>query len=318
MSTEVAAASTVSSQDFRRDAYPPGIPYIVGNEGAERFSYYGMRAILYVYLSSLFVQFAAPETVAAGDLAAAQAKGTEIVHLFMAGVYLFPLIGAVLADRLLGKYPVIFWVSLIYCAGHAVLAVAGRLGEMGQFSGAELGMYAGLGLIAIGSGGIKPCVSANVGDQFTKKNAHLVTGIIQICYFIINFGSFFSTLLTPYLYREFGPEVAFGVPGILMGVATVVFWLGRNKFIHQPPAPGGALGLWDTLSTILLFSPIFALVTGCVTMGNLIVAFLAPLQKSFSLSSFFWLFAALMTGAALIFTVMAALYRGRSYLQSEA
>jgi dipeptide/tripeptide permease len=244
------------------DQMPPGIPYIVGNEGAERFSYYGMRAILKVYMIALFVQFVDEATVSPEVMADARARSTEVVHLFFAGVYAFPLIGATIADRLLGKYRTILWVSLIYCAGHAVLAVAGRFGAMSQFDAAELSMYLGLFLIAVGSGGIKPCVSANVGDQFTAANGHLVTKVFQIFYFIINYGSFFSTVLTPLLLVYFSAEVAFGVPGVLMGVATLVFWMGRNKFIHVPPKPGGKLGLFDTLVTTLLFSPLFSLIVG--------------------------------------------------------
>jgi len=246
----------------KSDRYPSGIPFIVGNEGAERFSYYGMRAILYIYLTALFVQFAEEGMVPEADMAAAKAYGTEITHLFFAGVYLFPLVGAVLSDRLLGKYHVILYVSLIYCLGHGVLAVAGRMGEMGNYEGAQMGMYIGLSLIALGSGGIKPCVSANVGDQFTKDNGHLISRIFQIFYFIINFGSFFSTLITPLLYRLYGPELAFGVPGILMGIATVVFWLGRKRFVLQPPKPGGKLGAIDFAATLLLFSPFFAIIYG--------------------------------------------------------
>ncbi len=241
---------------------PPGIPYIVGNEGAERFSFYGMKAILKVYLIALFVRFVDESTVPDEAMADAAARSTEIVHLFVAGVYAFPLIGAIIADRLLGKYWTILWVSLIYCAGHAVLAVAGRFGAMSEYDAAEFSMYLGLGLIAIGSGGIKPCVSANVGDQFTASNAHLVTRVFQVFYFIINYGSFFSTILTPLLLRYFGAEVAFGVPGVLMGVATVVFWMGRHKFIRVPPSPGGKLGLFDSIVTALLFTPLFALIFG--------------------------------------------------------
>ncbi len=253
---------------FKPVLYPPGIPFIVGNEGAERFSYYGMRAVLYMYLTALFVMFREEAAVAGAELDAAEAKATEVTHLFFAGVYLSRSIGAVLSDRFWGKYAVILWVSLIYCAGHAVLAVAGRLGSEGNFDAAEIGMYIGLGLIAIGSGGIKPCVSANVGDQFTKENASLVSRVFQIFYFIINFGSFFSTLLTPLLYVYLGPEVAFGVPGILMGIATFLFWLGRNKFTRVAPKPGGGLGLLDTLTTTLLLSPIFALIFGYFILGS--------------------------------------------------
>ncbi|MEK7705994.1 MAG: hypothetical protein AAB426_13615 [Myxococcota bacterium] len=245
-----------------RDRFPAGIPFIVGNEGAERFSFYGMKAILYVYLTSLFVKLIGADVVPTADMALARAHATEVVHLFIAGVYAFPLVGAILSDRLLGKYNVIFWVSLVYVAGNAVMAFAGKLGMLGNIGGAEVAVYGGLALIAIGSGGIKPCVSANVGDQFTKANSHLVTKIFQIFYFIINFGSFFSTLLTPLLYRYFGPAVAFGVPGVLMTLATIIFWLGRKKLVRVPAKPGGKLGLLDTAATLLLLSPIFALITG--------------------------------------------------------
>lgn len=264
----------------RRAKFPPGIPYIVGNEAAERFSFYGMRAILFVYMTTLYLDFAPPERVSEAARVAAETRATEVVHLFNAGVYALPMIGAILADRLLGKYRVIFWISLIYCAGHAMLAVAGR---------SEWGMYLGLGLIAVGSGGIKPCVSANVGDQFTRENAHLVSSIYQIFYFSINFGSFFSTLLTPWLYHKYGPEVAFGVPGILMGVATLVFWLGRNQFVKAPPHPGGGLGALDFVNSVLLFLPfaIFAFFahghfeSGGLEGGALVAAYFQYLARTY-------------------------------------
>jgi dipeptide/tripeptide permease len=96
-------------------------------------------------------------------------------------------------------------------------------------------LLAGLALVAIGSGGIKPCVSAHVGDQFGPANRHLLERVFGWFYFAINFGSFFSTLLTPWLLRRYGPGWAFGVPGILMALATLVFWLGRHRFVHIPP-----------------------------------------------------------------------------------
>lgn len=264
---KIESSAPTKTEGKKVSLFPLGIPYIVGNEGAERFSFYGMRAILYVYMTALYLKF--DEKIADPALVAeAKARATQINHLFIAGVYAFPMIGAILADRLLGKYNVIFWVSMIYCAGHGVLAFAGRMGEMGQFGAAEMGMYLGLTLIAIGSGGIKPCVSANVGDQFTKENADLVTKVYQIFYFIINFGSFFSTIITPYLYDKFGPEVAFGVPGVLMGVATVVFWMGRNKFTKIPPRETGTIGLLDVVVSTLLFVPFGALIFAFFAGGH--------------------------------------------------
>jgi POT family proton-dependent oligopeptide transporter len=75
------------------------------------------------------------------------------------------------------------------------------------------GFYIGLGLIALGSGGIKPCVAAFVGDQFDQTNKHRAKVVFEAFYWIINFGSFFASLLMPLFLRHLGPAVAFGVPG---------------------------------------------------------------------------------------------------------
>lgn len=226
-----------TAPDPAATGWPKGVPYIIGNEGCERFSYYGMRSILQVHLTALYAATGLVQLDA-------ELSAQSTVHLFFAGVYAFPMIGAIVADRLLGKYNTILWLSLVYCAGHAVLA-------FGENSLA--GMYLGLSLIAIGSGGIKPCVSANVGDQFGKGNWHLIERVFQMFYFIINFGSFFATLLIPWTKQRFGTSVAFGIPGILMFLATIIFWAGRNRFVHVPPKPGGRLGLLDAGSSILLF-----------------------------------------------------------------
>ncbi len=304
----------------RDDRFPAGVPFIVGNEGAERFSFYGMRQLLYVYLTSLFVGFAAESLVAPAQLAEAKVHATQITHLFMAGVYLFPMIGAILADRLLGKYQVIFWVSLLYCAGHAALALAGRAGVMGQLGWAEGAMFTGLILISLGAGGIKPCVAANVGDQFTQANAHLVPRIFQIFYFIINFGSFFASALTPWLFKAYGAEVAFGVPGVLMAVAAVVFWLGRKKYVRVPPKPGGRLGALDFVASALLVSPLLVLVgIGATVAERLVHACLNPAASALGaalhqIAGAYWPYAA---GAAAGFSLGVGLFGLRQQLAQD-
>ncbi len=200
--------------------FPPQIPYIIGNEACERFSFYGMRNILTVFFIDYLLRTHVPET------AAREAQAKSLMHLFMAGVYFFPLIGGYLADRFFGKFHTIFVLSLVYCGGHACLAL---------FEDNATGFYTGLTLIAIGSGGIKPCVSAMVGDQFTEKNKHLVKKVFAIFYWTINFGSFFASLFIPLLMQKYGPAVAFGVPGILMFLATVIFWAGRKHYVLVPP-----------------------------------------------------------------------------------
>jgi POT family proton-dependent oligopeptide transporter len=202
---------------------PSGIPYIVGNEAAERFSFYGMRAILVVFMTTHLLGAdgsAAPMT---------DAEARSYYHLFSSAVYFFPFLGALLSDGVLGKYRTIVALSVVYCLGHLALAV----------DDSRLGLAAGLSLIAVGSGGIKPCVSAHVGDQFGSTNQHLLPKVFGWFYFAINLGAFISSLLTPWLLERVGPRVAFGVPGVLMLTATVVFWLGRHRFVHVPPSGMG-------------------------------------------------------------------------------
>ncbi len=230
---------------------PSGINYIIGNEAAERFSFYGMRSVLLAYMTIYLVQ---PN----GDVQVFSEKEAEAwVHLFVGSAYFFPLIGGILADAYWGKYRTILSLSLFYCLGHGCLALMGIVGDTKTW------LLVGLFLIAVGSGGIKPCVSSHVGDQFNKLNNHLLSKVFGWFYFSINMGAFLSGILTPFLLeatREkgtwgeqiypfvkawvgeksideaiFGPHYAFGLPGVLMGIATLVFWLGRKKFAHIPP-----------------------------------------------------------------------------------
>ncbi|MBM3975483.1 MAG: POT family MFS transporter [Planctomycetes bacterium] len=208
---------------------PRQIPFIIANEGCERFSFYGMRNILTVFLASTF--FATLPT------AEAQGEAKEIFHVFVAGVYFFPLLGGWISDRYFGKYATILWVSLVYCLGHAFLAI---------YEDEPKGFYTGLFLIALGSGGIKPLVSSFMGDQFDQSNKHLAKVAFDAFYWIINFGSFFASLFMPKLLQGAGPaewwgwpaaSVAFGIPGVLMLFATVFFWMGRKRYVKVPPAP---------------------------------------------------------------------------------
>ena len=209
-----------SSSPDAQAPIPRQIRYIIGNEGCERFSFYGMRNILTVFLVSSLLLYL-PE----GD----RARGAkDVFHTFVIGVYFFPLLGGWLADRFYGKYNIIFWLSLVYCAGQACLAM---------FVTNRTGFYLGLGLIALGSGGIKPCVAAFVGDQFDETNKHRAKVVFDAFYWIINFGSFFASLLMPIFLRHLGPAFAFGVPGVLMFISTMILWLGRKQYVMVPPAP---------------------------------------------------------------------------------
>jgi POT family proton-dependent oligopeptide transporter len=202
--------------------WPAQIKYIVGNEACERFSYYGMRSILAGYITG---------AVVAGGLGQDADTSTEIIHLFVFANYFMPLIGAWLSDKIIGRYHTILWVSLFYCAGHGVLACSDYAGGV---HGKILCLCIGLALIAFGSGGIKPCVSAFMGDQFKPEQSHLLQKAYGAFYWAINFGSFFSFLVIPWVKDHHGYSMAFAVPGILMAIATFIFWLGTPKYVRVP------------------------------------------------------------------------------------
>jgi POT family proton-dependent oligopeptide transporter len=209
---------------------PRGIPYIIGNEAAERFSFYGMRAILIVFMTQHLLTTEGKADFMSND----EAKGW--FHLFVSAVYFTPMLGALISDGFLGKYKTIILLSLVYTAGHFALAL----------DDSRTGLAIGLGLIALGAGGIKPCVSAHVGDQFSLSNSHLLPRVFGWFYFSINIGAFSSTLLIPWVLETYGATIAFGIPGLLMLLATIIFWSGRYRYAHIPA--GGKLFVREALS----------------------------------------------------------------------
>ena len=224
-------ATTAVADKKSSSKFPPQIKYIVGNEGCERYSYYGMRCILQTFMIQYLFVNLMPEQEA-------KEHATEVMHLFMGVCYLLPLFGSLIADYVWGRYKTILFLSFFYCLGHGTLAA---------FENSVTGVYVGLGLIALGSGGIKPCISAFVGDQFRSDQKDALNKVYDLFYFIINFGSSFSSLLTPLTLEYYGPSVAFGIPGILMFVATFIFWLGRKQYIKVPPSGADADSFWAIL-----------------------------------------------------------------------
>src|SRR5262249_31912196 len=178
-----AAPSSPSGQDPNQ--WPRQIKFIVGNEAAERFSFYGMKSILALYIT---VALARPDDDA-----------TTIIRMVGFVNYFMPLLGAWVSDRFWGRYHTILWISLFYCAGHGVLATSDWFTTV---DAKLMCLYVGLGLIAFGAGGIKPCVSAFMGDQFRPDQGHLMRKAYGAFYFSINFGSFFSFLVIPWIARK--------------------------------------------------------------------------------------------------------------------
>ncbi len=227
---------------------PSGLPYIVVNEAAERYSFYGMKAILTVFMTRYLLDASGQEDMMT------ESEARIWYHTFVMGVYLLPLFGSLLSDIFLGKYKTIMALSLIYCLGHLVMAL----------DHTRLGLSIGLSLIAVGAGGIKPCVSAHLGDQFSRSNSHLLERAYAWFYFAINIGAVLSMLAGEFLLQRFGPHAAFGLPGALMLLATIVFYIGRKEYRSIPPVGWKAfkhtLSRGDTRKAILRILPVFGLV----------------------------------------------------------
>ena len=192
------------------------VPFIVCTEACERLSFYGVVSILTLYLTRE-IKFSADQS-------------REVVHLFKMAAYFLPLLGGWIADRFLGRYWTILSLSIFYCIGHATLAL---------FEGNQWGIYAGLALIALGAGGIKPCVSAFVGDQFeirTEEDRRSLERVYGMFYWAINFGAFFAFALIPMVRDRLGYRWAFGIPGIFMAMALLFFAAGTHRYVRKPAA----------------------------------------------------------------------------------
>ncbi|XP_076046258.1 solute carrier family 15 member 1-like isoform X2 [Oratosquilla oratoria] len=208
--------------------YPKSVFFIIGNEFCERFSYYGMKAILTLYLKY--------------QLLYTEDDSTIIYHVWSMLCYFMPVVGAIVADTFLGKFRTIFYISLVYALGNIVLSIAAINPIMPNLDTKIAVSLIGLLLIAVGTGGIKPCVSAFGGDQFVlPQQERQLTQFFSIFYFSINAGSLLSTFLTPVLRDDvscFGDDcyaLAFGVPAILMGVAIVLFMAGYALYTIKAP-----------------------------------------------------------------------------------
>ena len=193
--------STYRTTPTESTKVPSGIPYIIGNELAERFSFYGMKSILFVFMTQhLMSSDGAPAYLT-------ETEAREYVGWFVAGAYCFPILGAIVSDAVIGKYLTIILLSMVYCTGHLFMAFIDLPSPLLQATlEPQTFMMLGLMLIAVGSGGIKPCVSAHVGDQFGERNQHLLSKVFGWFYFSINLGAFASYLLTPILLARYGPR----------------------------------------------------------------------------------------------------------------
>lgn len=196
-------------------ALPGSVWRILATEFGERFSYYGLRAVLTLYFLSIGYT---------------EAESVSLFAYTSALAYFTPLLGGFVADAFWGRYRTILVFSLIYVLGSAMLAVSAASG------GGPKGALAALVLISVGTGGIKPCVSAFGADQLTEGGEAARARYFASFYFAINVGSTLSFVVTPILRLQFGFPAAFAASALVLSMAVAVFISGQTGYRQEPPA----------------------------------------------------------------------------------
>jgi POT family proton-dependent oligopeptide transporter len=221
--------------------HPVGFWFIFWGELAERCAFYGIRALLFVYLTAV--------------LGFSDAYATQVSATYKAGCYLAPLLGGFLADRFLGKYWVIVGFSIPYVIGMLLMGV-----------GTEYAIYGGLALLALGSGAIKPNISTLMGLTYDEKrpgDTKIRGDAFYMFYFAINLGAVISSFFLPWVAKKDGLFegnkgyfVGFMITAGLMTLALALFASGKRYYAREvvrgraPLTPEERAEQWQTLGRI--------------------------------------------------------------------
>jgi len=191
--------------------HPKALYYLFATEMWERFSYYGMASLLFLYLT---------ETVEKGGLGFETIMAGQITGIYKATVYLTPILGGYLADKFMGKYKAIMLGAALMCLGHLALA----LPNMAFF-------YAGLVLLVFGNGFFKPNISTMLGEIYTEKNQlhSLRDAAFTLFYIGINLGAMLGMFATGYLAKYYGWHYGFGIAGVAMMLGMIIFSFAKKE-----------------------------------------------------------------------------------------
>ena len=211
--------TTPSKQDRGPFGHPRGLPWMLNVEMWERFSYYGMRAILLYFIT---------DTVARGGLGLSANSGQVILASYSAAVYLLAIPGGIFADRIIGPWLSTLYGGVVIMAGHICLSIP-----------TPALAWTGIVLVAVGTGFIKPNLSTIVGGLYDDDDPRRDAGF-QLFYMSVNLGSLASPLVTGWLREHYGYHAGFFSAAVGMGVALIAFIYGRHKlsaFAFTVPSP---------------------------------------------------------------------------------
>lgn len=252
------SSSTSTTEAVRNDTrffgHPLPLMQLFSLELWERFSYYGMNGILVLYL---YFQ------VSDGGLAMPQPTAIGIVGAYGGAVFLATILGAWVADRLLGPEKVLFYSAIIIMVGHICLALVPGYG----------GVAAGLILVALGSGGLKANASALVGELYEEKDPRRDAGF-TLFYMGVNLGAFLGPLITGLLQDSIGFHVGFGAAAVGMALGLIIYATGRKKLPDEArgavnPLPGSKLVLFLLAIVVAVIIIVVLWMTGVVNPDNL-------------------------------------------------
>ncbi|MGI8392280.1 peptide MFS transporter [Leucobacter sp. W1038] len=242
------------SHDTRFFGQPWALANVFGVEMWERFSFYGMQGILLIYMYF---------TVSEGGLGIDRAVATGIVGAYGGTVYLVAILGAWLADRVLGSERVLFYSAIVIMAGHVALAVLPN----------AWGLGVGLALVAIGSGGLKANATAVVGTLYAEGDTRRDAGF-SLFYLGINLGAFLGPIITGLLQSTMGFHWGFGAAAVGMAIGLVQYSFGRKHLPEDSrlvanPLPRNQRGRFVVAGVAGVAVLAIGVVTGVIRADNL-------------------------------------------------
>ncbi len=218
--------NTTSSKEFSLLKHKPALFVLFFTEMWERFSYYGMRAIFVLFLTASFSD---------GGWEWSRERALGLLGIYTSSVYLTPLIGGIIADKLLGYQKAVALGALIMTLGHASMSLE-----------TETTLYLGICLLIIGNGLFKPNVTSMVSGLYDKYPERK-DGAFTIFYMGVNAGGFLGVLLCGFLANNLSYSWGFGLAGIFMFLGTLQFWFGREIFEKVGVSPAKKEAIADKL-----------------------------------------------------------------------
>ena len=255
---DIYAAS--SDRDTRFFGQPWALAHVFGVEMWERFSFYGMQGILLIYLYY---------TVDQGGLGIDKAVATGIVGAYGGAVYLATILGAWIADRILGSERVLFFSAMVIMAGHIALALVPGIAGVGV----------GLVLVALGSGGLKANATSVVGTLYSADDVRRDGGF-SLFYLGINLGAFFGALLTGLLQSVAGFHWGFGLAAVGMAIGLIQYSLGRRSLpaasrVVPNPLPRNRYRMWVAIAIAAVVLIVVLVLIGVIRADNLALVVIA-------------------------------------------